>query len=79
MGGGKVPDEVAPFLCGAHLCAALKKCGGLRPIAVGEILIRLTSKGFSRALGERAAAVFAPNQLGVGVPGGKLLLTPCAN
>ena len=61
---------MAPFICGARLCAALKKCGGLRPIAVGEILRRLTSKGFSRALGEKAAAIFAPSQLGVGVPGG---------
>ena len=47
MGGGKVPAQVAPYLCGAGLFAALKKDGSLRPIAVGEILRRLISKGFS--------------------------------
>ena len=70
MGGGKVPAEVAPYLCGAALFAAVKKDGSLRPIAVGEILRRLTSKGFSRVSAEKAAGILSPHQLGVGVPGG---------
>ena len=70
MGGGNVPVEVAPYMCGARLFGALKKDGGLRPIAVGEIFRRLTSKGFSHALRDRAATILSPNQLGVGVPGG---------
>ena len=47
MGGGKVPAQVAPYLCGAGLFAAVKKDGSFRPISVGENLRRLTSKGFS--------------------------------
>jgi hypothetical protein len=70
MGGGKVPAQVAPYPCGAGLFAAVKKDGSLRPIAVGEILRRLTSKGFSRVLAEKAAGILSPHQLGVGVPGG---------
>ena len=50
MGAGKVPDQVAPFLCGARLHGAVKKDGGIRPIAVGEVLRRLTSKGHSHAV-----------------------------
>ena len=70
MGAVKVPDQVAPFLCGARLLGAVKKDGGIRPIAVGEVLRRLTSKVHSHALADRAAAILSPSQLGVGVPGG---------
>ena len=70
MGGGKVPDEVAPFLCGAGLFGALKKDGGIRPIAVGNLLRRLTSKCFNAGTADRAAARLGPHQLGVGVRGG---------
>ena len=70
MGAGKVPGEVAPYLCGARLHAAKKNDGGIRPIAVGEIFRRLTSKGFSHAMSDRAAAILSPCQLGVGVRGG---------
>ena len=38
MAAGDVPDNVAPFLCGARLHAGLKKSGGSRPSAVGNIL-----------------------------------------
>ena len=70
MGGGRVPDQVAKYLCGARIHVANKKDGGIRPIAVGEILRRLTSKGFSHAVAEKAASILSPSQLGVGVPGG---------
>ena len=70
MAGGKVPEEVAVYLCGARLHAANKKDGGIRPIAVGNILRRLTSKCFSYAMSDRAATTLAPHQLGVGVRGG---------
>ena len=46
MASGKVPPQVSPFLCGARLHAAIKKDGGLRPIAVGNMLRRLVSKLF---------------------------------
>ena len=46
---GQAPSEVVPYLCGATLFAC-KKGDGVRPIAVGEILRRLTSKCISRAV-----------------------------
>ncbi len=50
--------------------ALQKKCGGIRPIAVGCTLRRLVAKvaGFS-VVGDMAA-LLAPHQLGYGVRGG---------
>ena len=70
MARGEVPEEVAPYLCGARLHGALKKDGGLRPIAVGNLLRRLTSKLVASDLAAKASAHLAPHQLGVGVRGG---------
>ena len=70
MAKGGVPDAVAPFLCGANLFGAVKKDGGVRPIAVGNLLRRITSKCFSFATSDRAAAFLGPLQLGVGIRGG---------
>ena len=67
MAGGGGPVEVAPFLSGARLHAALKKDGGLRPIAVGNLIRRLVGKCCTARLQERAAAILAPHQMGVGV------------
>ena len=67
---GKVPSSVAPYLCGARLHAANKKTGGIRPIAVGNLLRRLTSKCAASSLASKAASLLSPHQLGVGVPGG---------
>ena len=41
---GRAPGFVAPVLGGASLVALPKPTGGVRPIAVGEILRRLTGK-----------------------------------
>ena len=49
---------------------ARKKGCGLRPIAVGEILRRLTSKCISRGVQAEAFCVLTPLQVGVGVPVG---------
>ena len=70
MVAGNVPDEVAPFLAGARLHAGNKKDGGIRPIAVGNILRRLTSKCSMSTVAERAASLLGPHQLGVGVKEG---------
>jgi len=40
---GKVSPLLAPWICGAPLTALLKKNGGVRPIAVGEVLRHLAS------------------------------------
>jgi hypothetical protein len=70
MAGGSVPAEVAPYLSGARLHAGNKKDGGIRPIAVGNICRRLTSKCFMYAVTDRAGNLLGPHQLGVGVRGG---------
>ena len=64
---GRAPPEVIPHLCGATLLACLKKGGGNRPIAVGEVLRRLTSKCLSCSVQGDAFRVLTPLQLGVGV------------
>ena len=70
MGSGSVPAIIAPFLSGARLIAGNKKDGGIRPIAVGNILRRLTSKCFSYGMAVRAANILCPLQMGVAVRGG---------
>ncbi len=67
---GQAPAEVVPHLCGARLFASKKKGGGLRPIAVGEVLRRLTSKCISRSVQAEAFRALTPLQVGVGVPAG---------
>ena len=70
MSAGDVPDLVAPYLSGARMQAGLKKDGGLRPIAVGNLLRRLTSKCSMAGVVEKAVTMLSPHQLGVGVNGG---------
>ena len=41
---GSVLREAQPYVCGAFLSALLKKCGGIRPIACGDVFRRLTGK-----------------------------------
>ena len=67
---GKVPPSVSPFLCGARLHAANKKDGGLRPVAVGNLLRRLTSKALVRSIEDKVRNLLSPHQLGVGTRGG---------
>ena len=67
---GRAPPEVVPHLCGASLFACKKKGGGLRPIAVREILRRLTSKCISQGVQAEAFCVLTPLQVSVGVPVG---------
>ena len=67
---GCVAPSVRPHLCGATLLACQKKGGGLRPIAVGEVLRRLTSKCVSRAVHAESISALSPLQVGVGIPHG---------
>ena len=64
---GLAPREVIPHLCGAFLLAVKKKGGGHRPIAVGEVLCRLTSKCLSTAVRAEVIRILTPLQVGVGV------------
>ena len=67
---GQVPAPVAPVLAGAALVALPKPGGGVRPIAVGEILRRLTGKCLMGLVRQDARSFFWPAQVGVAVPGG---------
>jgi len=68
---GKGPSCLAPWLCGAPLTALLKKSGGVRPIAVGEVLRRLASRLCCLAVRPSLPHIFLPyGQVGVGIPGG---------
>ena len=63
LAAGRAPEQVAPYLCGAILIPVKKKSGGLRPIALGEVLCCLTFKCFSRALQLDAIDNLAPLQV----------------
>jgi hypothetical protein len=65
------PEEVRPYLFGARLVALVKKDGGLRPIACGEILRRLCGKVICNKQKDRLREILLRcSQVGVGVPAG---------
>ena len=66
---GDVAEAVRPVFVGASLTAFNKKGGGIRPIAVGNTLRRLSAKCATRSVCN-FSEVFAPAQLGFGVRGG---------
>ena len=67
---GHCPDDIAPTFFGGRLIALNKKSGGIRPIAVGFTLRRLTSKCANAHVSSRLETFFRSIQLGVGTPGG---------
>ena len=67
IAAGAVPDSVRPLLSSAILYGVPKKCGGIRPVACGTLLRRITAKTIARKLMEKAANLFSPLQVGVGV------------
>ena len=61
-------SDYASILCfSANLTALRKKDGGIRPIAVGNILRRLTSKVANYFASHKVSTFFRPVQLGVSV------------
>ena len=68
---GRLDPQAAPWLVGAPLIALPKKNGSFRPIAIGEVLRRLTSRLCCLSVRSRLPEVFLPyNQVGVGIRGG---------
>jgi len=62
---------LASWLCGAPLTALLKKGGGVRPIAVGEVLHWLASHLCCLVVRPSLPSVFLSyGQVGVGIQGG---------
>ena len=67
----KAPLCLAPWLCGAPLTALVKKSGGVRPIAVGEVFRWLASYLCCFTVWSRLPEVFSVfGQVGVGTSGG---------
>ena len=48
LAAGDLTEEAAPYFCGARLYAGNKKSGGIRPIAVGDVLRWLRGFGSHR-------------------------------
>ena len=71
---GKVPQEVSLFMAGGSLTALSKLKPGcapdIRPIAVGEVLRRLTGKCLCAVIKQRVIDFFEPIQFGVACPMG---------
>ncbi|CAE7231929.1 unnamed protein product [Symbiodinium natans] len=70
LGRGEAPATLAPHLAGATLHALPKPQGGVRPIAIGEVLRRLVGKLLCGSVREAARDQLWPLQVGVGVPSG---------
>eukprot|EP00959_Pyramimonas_sp_CCMP1952_P330473 6920006-Pyramimonas_sp.AAC.1 len=68
LADGRAPGQVAPLLGGATLLASEKKSGDVWPIAVGEVLRRLTAKTLAQVAKDRAQEYFWPVQTGVASP-----------
>ena len=65
---GEAPEAVAPYMDSATLLGLVKDGGGVRPIAIGEVLRRLAGKVLCKAVREAAREYFEPVQVGVGAP-----------
>jgi hypothetical protein len=62
---GQLPSEICHLLYGASLCALNKKDGGIRPIAIGNCLRRLTSKLACFQSRNIVNSYLSPHRLGV--------------
>jgi hypothetical protein len=62
---GQLTSEICHLLYGASLCALHKKDGGIRPIAIGNCLRRLTSKLACFQSRNIVNSYLSPHQLGV--------------
>src|SRR3569623_137871 len=64
-------DEARALLLRSRLIPIKKKDTGVRPVVVGEVLVRLTALCLMRTLrGDALRSIFAPRQLGLGVRNG---------
>ena len=65
---GRLPEQARGWFCGARMIGIPKKPSGVRPIAVGETLRRLSAKCLVEQAQSLAAEVLFPQQMGVDVP-----------
>ena len=74
---GSFPESYNQFLGSARLLPFSKKSGGVRPIAVGEVLRRLVSKLLVAKFQSHLVNYLKPLQLGCGIPGATELIYRC--
>ena len=65
---GDAPGPLAQYLAGASLMALEKPGGGIRPIAIGEVLRRLVAKCLCSIFERDASEYLWPKQIGVAAP-----------
>lgn len=62
--GGRIPAEIARWLCTGRVVPCCKKDGGLRPVVVGEVLRAVVSRFVLRVSAEAAQELMPDYQLG---------------
>ena len=67
---GELHPDVARALSASTLVALSKPDGGMRPIAIGEVLARVVARAACVQLRTPLDAYFRPNQFGVMAKGG---------
>jgi hypothetical protein len=67
---GRVPSRSTPLLSASRLIALSKPTGGIRPIVIGECLLRVVGKAICRQLRPAFSSIHAPMQRSVGVASG---------
>ena len=77
LASGRACGDAAPLLAGATLVAIPKPQGGVRPIAIGEVLRRLTGKCLMELVRADARSALFPAQVGVAVPAGSEAAVHC--
>ena len=70
LSSGRALMAVQPFITGAFLSALTKKCGGIRPVACGDVLRRIVGRALAKSVQEESKEFFSPLQMGVAVPSG---------
>ena len=70
LANGFLPEAAKRLVLASRLVALRKPNGGVRPIAVGEVIWKLTAIHLLQPCRSELASELQPTQMGVGVPGG---------
>jgi hypothetical protein len=70
LASGRAFVGAQPFIAGAFLTPLIKRLGGIRPVASGDVVRRVTAKVLLRSVNDTARDLLFPSQLGVAVRNG---------